>query len=676
MMTKRKKMIAYNSNEGSSHTGVVWLLWYAADSAHALGQLVAIDYSDSTPDVAFTYDRLGRQLTVTDVLGTRTNVYSPTDLLEERHPDGTALVRSYDAYGRASGIALGPDYAVGYGYDEYGRFSTVAVTNGATFTYSYLSNSSLLSGYTNDLGLAVAYEYEPLRDVKTLVSNAWFTNVISTFAYTYDALGRRTQRIDDGTVTNLFGYNVRSELVSAEMGTNTYSYAYDPIGNRTSSSENGVTNLYAANELNQYTALNPASSNPTPFTYDPDGNMTSDGTWSYTWDAENRLIEVLPLVTNFDSTLIQYMYDAQSRRIARREFAWNDYLGETTWYYVQGRAFRYDDWNLLQEQKPAILPRTPHPYISHTDLALTGIDGPVAAEYVWGLDLSVTLHGVGGIGGLIMQRHGSTNAFCFHDIHGNVTELTDEEATSIAHYMYDAFGGTSVQTCAQVGNTPFRFSSKYLDWSIGFYYYGYRFYSQMWGRWLSRDIISELGGVNLYQFVYNSPLSWFDSLGASPSGGEWYNQRPYNNEVGGPFVDVFSDTGSHVPHCHGFGGTGNTQGWTKQYRDVLVRDLPHRGAAEKIATILGELMREHGVTDDACYGGKVDQRVSIRHKTESFWIWKVCSRVVKLNKCHCGRCGGNNEMPDQLEDVTQDPSIYRCKQFMQSKTGSFIEMEE
>ncbi len=88
-------MIAYNSNEGSRHIGVVWLLWYAADSAYALGQLTSIDYSDSTPDVAFTYDRLGRQLTVTDVLGTPTNVYSPTDLLEERHPDGTTLDRSY-----------------------------------------------------------------------------------------------------------------------------------------------------------------------------------------------------------------------------------------------------------------------------------------------------------------------------------------------------------------------------------------------------------------------------------------------------------------------------------------------------------------------------------------------------------------------------------------------------
>jgi hypothetical protein len=67
MMTKRNKMQPHNSNTNPPHSGVAWFLWYAADSAHALGQLVSIDYSDSTPDVAFTYDRLGS------------------------HPDGTAL---------------------------------------------------------------------------------------------------------------------------------------------------------------------------------------------------------------------------------------------------------------------------------------------------------------------------------------------------------------------------------------------------------------------------------------------------------------------------------------------------------------------------------------------------------------------------------------------------------
>ena len=26
--------------------------------------------------------------------------------------------------------------------------------------------------------------------------------------------------------------------------------------------------------------------------YDEDGNLTSDGRWTYTWDAENRLVEI------------------------------------------------------------------------------------------------------------------------------------------------------------------------------------------------------------------------------------------------------------------------------------------------------------------------------------------------------------------------------------------------
>ncbi|WCJ60962.1 hypothetical protein NXS98_07535 [Fontisphaera persica] len=34
--------------------------------------------------------------------------------------------------------------------------------------------------------------------------------------------------------------------------------------------------------------------------YDADGNLTSDGQWSYTWDAENRLVaqETLPAAYN------------------------------------------------------------------------------------------------------------------------------------------------------------------------------------------------------------------------------------------------------------------------------------------------------------------------------------------------------------------------------------------
>ena len=48
----------------------------------------------------------------------------------------------------------------------------------------------------------------------------------------------------------------------------------------------------------------------------------------------------------------------------------------------------------------------------------------------------------------------------------------------------------------------------------GVRYYGYRYYQPEIGRWASRDPLEELGGLNVYAFVANSPNSLIDLLGA------------------------------------------------------------------------------------------------------------------------------------------------------------------
>jgi YD repeat-containing protein len=57
---------------GTSNAPIVTTYGYDGST----GELTAIDYSDDTPDIAFTYDRLGRQHTVTDAAGTRTFAYN------------------------------------------------------------------------------------------------------------------------------------------------------------------------------------------------------------------------------------------------------------------------------------------------------------------------------------------------------------------------------------------------------------------------------------------------------------------------------------------------------------------------------------------------------------------------------------------------------------------------
>jgi RHS repeat-associated protein len=48
---------------------------------------------------------------------------------------------------------------------------------------------------------------------------------------------------------------------------------------------------------------------------------------------------------------------------------------------------------------------------------------------------------------------------------------------------------------------------------VGVAYYGYRWYDPVTGRWPSRDPIEEAGGVNLYGFGFNGPISGWDFLG-------------------------------------------------------------------------------------------------------------------------------------------------------------------
>ena len=51
------------------------------------------------------------------------------------------------------------------------------------------------------------------------------------------------------------------------------------------------------------------------------------------------------------------------------------------------------------------------------------------------------------------------------------------------------------------------------DSETGLYYYGYRWYDPLTGRWISVDPIGEDGGVNLYGFVGNNAPGLIDILG-------------------------------------------------------------------------------------------------------------------------------------------------------------------
>ena len=93
------------------------------------GDLLSADYSDSTSDIAYTYNRLGNFATVADAAGTRTFAYNAQfDRTGETIAGiyNKVLTYSYETSGvkwRFTGFSLDNGFSTGYSYDSYGRLN-------------------------------------------------------------------------------------------------------------------------------------------------------------------------------------------------------------------------------------------------------------------------------------------------------------------------------------------------------------------------------------------------------------------------------------------------------------------------------------------------------------------------------------------------------------------------
>jgi hypothetical protein len=88
-----------------------------------------------------------------------------------------------------------------------------------------------------------------------------------------------------------------------------------------------------------------------------------------------------------------------------------------------------------------------------------------SSSYTWGTDLSGSLQGAGGVGGLLtMSYYGTatTNCFVAFDGNGNVAALLNAaDSSTTAQYEYGPFGEVIRATGPMARVNPFRFSTKY-----------------------------------------------------------------------------------------------------------------------------------------------------------------------------------------------------------------------
>jgi RHS repeat-associated protein len=329
------------------------------------------------------------------------------------------------------------------------------------------------------------YGFDPARNLNYRTNNALIQN------FSVNADNELTTTMSGGSLT-VVGTTTSTNIGVTVNGSNALSYADATFA----ATNMPLTTTYTAIAQDGYgrhatniVTVNLATN--VSFQYDANGNLISDGLRSFSYDDENQLIQVL--VTN--QWMSQFSYDGKMRRRIRQEFTWTN----SAWVQTNAVYYVYDGNLAIQERDVNNLPTT---------------------TYTRGLDLSGSLTGAGGIGGLLARTAQSYvdtplqgHAFYHADGNGNVTMLINSSQAVVAKYLYDAFGNLLSASGLLANANRYQFSSKEKDLNSGLMYYLYRFYDPNLQRWVNRDPIEEDGGINLYGFSENNPINICDLFG-------------------------------------------------------------------------------------------------------------------------------------------------------------------
>jgi RHS repeat-associated protein len=472
---------------------------YAYKAVGTLGarQVASVDGPLTNDTITYDYDELGR------VTGRAIN--------------SVGLTRTFDALSRLTGEA-NPLGTFAYTYQGVtGRVDTTTYPNGQTTTYSYLGNtgdqwlqtihhrkadSSTLSkfdytydvvgniqSWTQQADSAAATVYQFGYDVADQLTQATQRTTDPTpvtlkrFAYTYDAAGNRaTEQIDNSVVSathdnvnrmtaQTIGGALRFGGNLNELGTVTVqgqtarvdaNYRFSgsaPVTTGTTTVTIAATDA-SGNQSQQAFEVDQAGTGAT-LTYDANGNLTGDGTRTFTWDAENRLLTV-----TIGTKTSEFTYDGLDRsvRIVEKDG------GATT----SDKRFIWCGLQLCEERDA------------------TG--GTVTKRF---LVQGTQVNGV--------------SYFYARDHLGTIRELTDGTGTLRARYDYDPWGRRTKLTGDK--DADFGFTGHFEHSPTGLTLAPYRAYASSLGRWISEDPSGMVDGPNLFAYVDGGPIDYVDPTG-------------------------------------------------------------------------------------------------------------------------------------------------------------------
>jgi RHS repeat-associated protein len=418
----------------------------------------------------FTYDGANRLLA--DAQNGRTVAYAyiiPSGIRIISYPGGTIVTETNDLRSRLVQVNDGGSPAL------------------TQYTYD-LDNNVLIR--TNRNGTTADYAYNP-NDWITNLTHSNASALIAGFGYTYDNEGNKAYQMNLSVPSDSEGYSYDAlyRLTNFDIGAlsggvilsplTDESYNLDAVGNWTSFTSNAATQTRTHNAVNELLTINGS-----PLKYDDNGNLTNDGQYAYAYDVENRVTNV---TRDSDSALVgQYAYDALGRRISAIV---NPAPPSAT------NVFFYDGDRILEEQNAGGTTQATYTYGNYVDEVLT------------------------------MVRGGQT--YCYHpNALFSLEVLTDSTGTPVERYKYDAYGEPTVMDGSynplppNAWGTPhsavtnfYLFTGRELGEESGLYFYRSRYYDPFKGRFLQRDRVDYIDGLNLYEFLKSRPTRFLDAFG-------------------------------------------------------------------------------------------------------------------------------------------------------------------
>jgi RHS repeat-associated protein len=310
--------------------------------------------------------------------------------------------------------------------------------------------------------------------------------ILKGYSYNYDGVGNRTVEAIDTLVTGETSNNL-NQLTAQQSGagvlpirgiTNEPASSVNVNGTpavvKTDNTFEGKANVVAgdntvtvaATDVNGNTATNNynvsvTGSGTKSLVYDPNGNLTTDGTKTYEWDPLNRLTAI-----NNGTQRSEFTYNGLNQRVKIVEKDNGNPVMTRNLVWAGSDILEWRNANNVVQRR----------------------------LYPQGVQI------------------GTANYYYTRDHLGSIRELTTSTGTLVGRYDYDPYGRRTTVSGGSI-SPDFGFAGMYHHNRTSFNLTQYRAYSADFGRWISRDPLQELGGLNVYRYVAGNPMNWVDPLG-------------------------------------------------------------------------------------------------------------------------------------------------------------------